>query len=58
MDGLFDTLNNKFNLQHNETMKSFQYYKFSRQSGTNAEEWMGRLRRVAEKTVIRELDRQ
>ena len=44
MDGLFDTLSNKFCLQHNEMIKSFQYCKLNRQSGEKAEGIDGKIK--------------
>ena len=43
LEGLFETLTNKFRSQFSETIKSLQFCKLSRQNGKNAEEGMGRL---------------
>ena len=43
MEGLFITLNNKFNLQYNETIKSLQFHKLVRQTNENAEKLKYRL---------------
>ena len=43
LEGLFKTLTNKFRLHFNETIKSLQFHKLSRQDGGTAEEWMSRL---------------
>ena len=43
LEGLFHILTNKFRLQFNETIKSLQFCKLSRQDGESTEEWMGRL---------------
>ena len=43
LEGLFKIFTNKFKQQFNETIKSLQFCKLSRQDGENAEEWMGRL---------------
>ena len=58
LEGLFETLTNKFRLQFNETIKSFQFYKFSRQDGEGAEEWMGRLLLSAVELNFQEIDIQ
>ena len=42
-EGIFTTFNNKFKPQFNETIKSLQFCKLSRQTNENAEEQMGRL---------------
>ena len=57
-EGLFKTLTNKFRSQFNEMIKSLQFHKLSRQSGENAEEWMGRLRLAAIECNCKEIDRQ
>ena len=38
LDGLFETLTNKFGPQFNKTIKSLQFHKLSRQDGESAEE--------------------
>ena len=43
LKGLFETLTNKFRLQFNETIKSLQFHKLSRQDRESAEECIGRL---------------
>ena len=44
IESLFETLKKKFWPQFNEMIKSLQFCKLCRQSGGNAEAWMGRLR--------------
>ena len=44
MDGLSDTLGNKFHLQHNEMIKCLQNCKLSRQDSEKTKKLMGRLR--------------
>ena len=41
LQGLIDTLAEKFRPQYNETIKSLQFRKLCRSEGENAEEWMG-----------------
>ena len=43
LEGLFETLTNKFKPQYNETIKSLQFRKLYRYDDKNVEEWMGRL---------------
>ena len=43
LEGLFETLTNKFKLQYNETIRSLQFRKLYRYDDENVEEWMGRL---------------
>ena len=43
LEGLFDTLTNKFKPQYNKTIKSLQFRKLHRYKDENVEEWMGRL---------------
>ena len=43
LEGLFETLTNKFKLQYNETIKSLQFRNLYRYEEENVEEWMGRL---------------
>ena len=58
MEGLFETLTNKFRLQFNEMIKSLQFCKLSWQGGENAEEWMDRLQLAAIECNYKETDRQ
>ena len=58
IEGLFKILTNKFRLQFNEMMKSLQFCTLSRQSGENAEEWMGRIRLAAIECNYKEIDTQ
>ena len=58
MEGLFTMLNNKFKPQFNETIKSLQFHKLSRQIKENAEDWMGRLKLALVECNYREVDRQ
>ena len=44
--------------QFNETIKSLQFHKLSRQNFENAEEWMGRLRLAAVDYNYKERERQ
>ena len=43
LEGLFETLCNKFKPQYNETITSLQFSKLYRYENDNMEEWMGRL---------------
>ena len=43
LEGLLETLCNKFKPQYNETIKSLQFRKLYRYENENVEEWMGRL---------------
>ena len=43
LQGLMDTLAEKFRPQYNKMIKSLQFRKLCRSVGENAEEWMGRL---------------
>ena len=43
LEGLFETLTNKFKPQYNETIKSLQFRKLYRCYNENVGEWMGRL---------------
>ena len=52
LEGSFQILTIKFRPWFNETIKSLQFCKLSRQDGENAEEWMGRLWLSAVKRVI------
>ena len=58
VEGLLEMLNNKFKPQFNETMKSLQFCKLSRQRAENAEEWMGRLRLAAIDCSYKEIGNQ
>ena len=58
LEGPFETLSNKFRLQFNDTIKSLQLCKLSRQDGASTEEWMGRLWFSAVECNYQELDRQ
>ena len=58
LEGLFKILTNKFRPKFNETIKSLQFSKLSRQNGENAEEWMGRLWLSAIECKYKELHRQ
>ena len=58
IEGLFETLTNKFRPEFNEMIKSLQFCKLSRQSEENAGEWMGRLRLAAKECSYKEIDRQ
>ena len=49
---------NKFRPQFNETIKSLQFHKLSRQIGENTEEWIGRLWLSVIEYNYKELDRQ
>ena len=43
LEGLFETLTNKFKPQFNKTIKSLQFCKLNMQDGESIEEWIGRL---------------
>ena len=58
LQGLFDTLAEKFSPQFNETIKLLQYRKLYRFEGKSAEEWMGRLHVTAAESNYREVDQQ
>ena len=58
LQGLIDTLAEKFRPQYNETIKSMQFRKLCRSEGKNAEEWMGRLHMVAAECNYKEIDCQ
>ena len=58
LQGLIDTLAEKFRPQYNETIKSLQFRKLCRSEGKNAEEWMGRLCIVAAECNYKEIDCQ
>ena len=40
LEGSFETLTNEFRPQFNETIKSLQFHKLSRQDGEGTEKWM------------------
>ena len=56
LQGLIDTLAEKFRTQYNETIKSLQFRKLCRSEGENAEEWMGRLCMVAAECNFKDID--
>ena len=58
LEGLFETLSNKFKLQYNERIKSLQFRKQNWHDEENVEEWMGRLSLVAVECNYQEVDRQ
>ena len=58
IEGLFETLTKKFRPQFNKMIKSLQFHKLNRQTGENAEEWMGRLRLAAIECNYKEINRQ
>ena len=58
VEGVFDTINNKFWPQHSETIKPLLYCKISRKSSENAEELKGRFRISAAEYNYKEIDRQ
>ena len=58
LEGLFETLTNKFKPQHNETIKSLQFRKLYRYDDENIKEWMGRLQVAAVECNYQEVDRQ
>ena len=58
LEGLFDTLTNKFKLQYNETIKLLQFRKLCRYEDENVEEWMGRLWVAAIECNYQEVNRQ
>ena len=57
MEGLFETLSNKFISQHNKTIKSLQYCRLTRQNSENAGKLEGRLRITATECNYQEIDR-
>ena len=57
-EGLFKILNDKLKLWYNETIKSLQFSKLSRQAKKHAEEWMGRLRIATKECNYKETGRQ
>ena len=58
LEGLFETLANKFKPQYNETIKLLQFRKLYWLENENEEEWMGRLHMAAVKCNYQEVDRQ
>ena len=58
LEGLFETLLNKFKPQYNETIKPLQFRKLYRYDGENVEEWMGRLHVAAVECNYQEVNRQ
>ena len=58
LEGLFDTLCNKFKPQYNETIKLLQFRKLYRYEDENVEEWMERLCIAAVEYNYQEIDRQ
>ena len=58
LQGLRDTLAEKFRAQYNETIKSLQFRKLCRSEGKNAEELMGTLCIVAAEYNYKEIDCQ
>ena len=47
LEGLLETLCNKFKPQYNETIKSLKFRKLYRYENENVEKWMGRLHMAA-----------
>ena len=58
VEGKFDSINNIYWPQHNETIKSLQFCKLSRKSSESAEERMGRLRIAVAECNYKEKTRQ
>ena len=58
LESLFEILTSKFRPQFNETIKSLQFHKLSRQNWENAEELIGRLKLLPIECNYKELDRQ
>ena len=58
LEGLVNTLSDKFKPQSNETVKSLQFRKLYRLENKSVDEWMGRLHVTAAEYNYRELDRQ
>ena len=58
LEGLFETLSNKFKPQYHEMIKSIQFRKLYWHNEQNVEEWMGRLHIVAVECNYQEVDRQ
>ena len=58
LEGLFETLTNKFKPQYNEAIKSLQFRKLYRYDDENIEEWMGRPWVAAVEINYQEINRQ
>ena len=58
LEGLFETLTNKFKPQYNETSKTFQFRKLYKYDDGNVEGWMGRLWVAAVECNYQEVNRQ
>ena len=58
LEGLFETLSNKFKCQYNETIKSPQFRKLHIYDEENVDEWMGRLCIAAVECNYQQVDRQ
>ena len=58
LEGLVNTLADKFKPQYNEPIKSLQFRKLYRLENESEDEWMGRLCVAVAKCNYRELDRQ
>ena len=58
LEGLFETLTNKFKPQYSETIKLLQFRKLYRYDDENVEEWMGRLWVAAVECNYKEVNRQ
>ena len=58
LEGLFETLSNKFKPQYNETITSLQFRKLYRYNDENIDGWMGRLCVAAVECNYQEVDRQ
>ena len=58
LEGLFETLFNKFKPQYNETINLLQFSKLYQYDCENVEEWMGRLCVAAVECNYQEVDRQ
>ena len=58
LQGLIDTLAQKFRPQYNETIKSLQFRQLCRHKGENTKEWMGRLWVAVAECNYKEIDCQ
>ena len=58
LEGMFETLTNKFRPQYIETIKSLQFRRLYRYDNENVEEWMGRLCIAAVECTHQEVNRQ
>ena len=58
LEGLIETLSNKFKLQYNETIKSLQFRKLYQYDDKNVEMWMGGLHVAAVECNYQEVDGQ